>query len=460
MKKTLLFLIAISHFSTLLAQDSTRFYDKIKLDWESYNAYTSREDKSYLLPQSIYYQRQRRLLASDNPLYHGATSFGLQIQTEIIKNYKLDVRIMTEHRGISYGVFSTQAMIVYPIFMFNFVDTIKLGKLKWTISGIAGQHRDFQEGEGLYLYNLNCHAERFHLQVNKHIILKALHLGDLLNSIGLALDEVYQGSVIFSNIPFSKNGKKRLDVQFTMTQWQGYYDNYRNFQNPIERVNFPELVTTLHLNANAKIYAHVGFKPVNTPYQIDSAVFYKPNNVDKFAAVIGTKWTHKTDKLTMETVAEARFYGKAFNFERNQVGQFYRGQYNFYNNNNYNYNTTIGQNLYPILSFDRPFSQWAVFTEYRHKNVGGLTLRTKGNLHLKDRWYAYFDVDYNAIFAENERPFNYLFATLCLNYKLRKDIDCSLGLTNKGMNLDVFYPTFYFHKQPSLFIFLKKTLTP
>lgn len=455
MKKTLLFLILINLFSTLLAQDSTRFYDKIKLDWESYNAYTSRDDYAYLLPQKIQVQRSRSLFARDNPLYHGATSFGLQIKTEIIKNYNLDVRLMAEHRGISYGVFSTQAMIVYPIFMFNFVDTIKFGKLKWTISGTAGQHRDFEEGGGLYLYNLNCHAERVHLQVNKHMIFEILHLGDLSNSIGLALDEVNQRSIIFSNIPLSKNGEKRLDVQFSMTQWKGSFGGYFNFVNPSELVNLPELITTLHLNPHAKAYAHVGFKSVNAPYQIDSAVFYKPNNIDKLAAVVGTKWTHKADRLTIETVAEARFYGKAFNFERAQGGAFYRSR-----NNYSSYNSTIGDNLYPILSYDRPFSQWAVFTEYRNKNIGGLTLRTKGNWQLKGRWHAYFDVDYNAIFAENERPFSYLFGTLCLNFKFRKDIDCSYGMTNKGMNLDVFYPTFYFHKQPSLFIFLKKTLTP
>ncbi len=459
MKKTLVFLIAISLFSTLLAQDSTRFYDKIKLDWESYNAYTYRKTASYLkysIPESIGNQRGRGSFASDNPLDHGATSFGLRIQTEIIKNYKLDVRLMTEHRGISYGVFSTQAMIVYPIFMFNFVDTIKLGKLKWTLSGTAGQHRDFEEGGGLYLYNLNCHAERVHLQVNKHIILKGLHLGDLANGIGLALDEVYQGSIVFPNIPLSKNGKKRLDVQFSLTEWQGAdIDYYRNFINPTERINLPELITTLHINPSAKVYFHVGFKPVNAPYQIDSAVFFKPNNIDKLAAVVGTKWMHKTDKLTVETVAEARFYGKTFNFERAEKGRFYRSR-----SNHSFYNSTIGDNLYPILSFDRPFSQWAVFTEYRHKNVGALTLRTKGNYQLKGRWHAYFDVDYNAIFAENERPFNYLFGTLCLNLKLRKDIDCSFGMTNKGMNLDAFYPTFYFYKLPSMFIFLKKTLAP
>ena len=36
----------------------------------------------------------------------------------------------------------------------RFADTLRFGRQKWTISGSGGQERDFQQGEGLYLYNL------------------------------------------------------------------------------------------------------------------------------------------------------------------------------------------------------------------------------------------------------------------------------------------------------------------
>jgi hypothetical protein len=453
MTKTLTFLFFISSFSNLIAQDSTRFYDHIKLSWEADAYYAPQIERRISLPETIKSQRYFKKFASDNPLHHGASAFGLRIESALIKNYNLDVRLMAEHRGISYGVFNTASMIVYPIFRFNFVDTLRFKNAKWVISGQVGQERNFSQGEGLYLYNLNCHAERLRIQVHPHVILETFHIGDLSEGIGLALDEVFQQSIIFKDIPLSKNAQK-LTVQLSLTKWEGLYTPYyQRYQNPDERVFLPEIMAHFYPNRATKIYTHLSFKPVTTPYQIDSAVYYKPTPIGKIAGLVGINWQRKTEKLNIETVFEARYYGKSFNFERAERSSFYRNRSSFFG-----YNATIGQNLYPLASYDRPFSQWGVFTEYNHKNVGGLTLRAKGNYQLRNPWYWYFDLDDNLIFADGERPFNYLFVSTGLNYKFRKDIDCGIGLTNKGMNLDVFYPTFYYHRKPSLFIFLKKTL--
>jgi hypothetical protein len=437
MKKICLFFLFLPYYSSITAQDSTRFIDKIKLSWESNDYYAPQKAKTYLIPKSIEDRRNYGKYVRDNPLFHGATAFGLRVQTEIIKNYAVDVRFMAEHRGISYGVFNTSSMIIYPIFKFSFVDTLKWKEFRWIVSGNAGQERNFTHGEGLYLYNLNCHAENLRIQVLPNLAFEAFHIGDLANGIGLGLDEVYQGSIIFRNDPLSKKDQK-WEVQLALTQWENFLNNnYRKFRNPANATFLPELAAHLYINPNLKIYGHVAFNAVNKPYQIDSAVYYSPKNLDKIAGVFGANWQKKTDKLRIETVFEARFYGKAFNFEHSDQGSFYRG-YRWGS-----YNETIGQNLYTLESYDRPFSQWGVFTEYYHKNVGGLTLRTKGNQQIHDAWHLYFDIDENIIFAEGEKPFNYLFVSTGINYKFRKDIDAGIGLTNKGMNLDVFYPTLY-----------------
>lgn len=453
MKKAYLFLLFLLHLSTIAAQDSTSIFDKIKLSWESNNYYVPNDAQRYLIPESIKNRRNYKDYVTDNPLPHGGTAFGLRVQTEIIKNYTVDVRFMAEHRGISYGTFNTKSMIFYPILKFSFTDTIKWKEFKWTISGNAGQERNFKRGEGLYLYNLNCHAENLRIQILPNIAFEGFHIGDLTNGIGLGLDEVYQGSIILESAALSKNAAK-WEIQLALTQWKNSRNNnYRNFRNPETTTFLPELTANLSMNAYSKIYAHLAFNAVNKPYQIDSAVYYNPRNIDKVAGVIGINWQKKTEKLTIETVAEARFYARAFNFEHRDDGSFFRGE------RWASYNQTIGQNLYPLESYDRPFSQWGVFTEYDHKNVGGLTFRTKGNWHLKNAWHLYFDIDENLIFADGEKPFNYLFMSTGLNYKFRKDIDAGIGLTNKGMNLDVFYPTFYQFSKPSLLIFLKKTLS-
>jgi hypothetical protein len=453
MKKIALFLILIYQLTISFAQDTIPFNDRIKLLWEANSYYAPFGDTKASLPEFIEGRRNNGKYVADNPLLHGATAFGLKIETEIIKNYHIEARFIGEHRGVSYGVLNTASMIVYPLFKVSLVDTIHLGKLKWIVSGTVGQEQNFQQGEGLYLYNLNCHAERFRLQTHPHLIFEVLHIGDLQNGIGLELDEVFQQSVIFSNIPISKITSKRLDIQLSLTQWKHPSRHYFSYFNPKGFVFLPEIILTTYINPSLKVYAHLGLKATNKPYQIDSAIYFKPQNVDNIAAVVGAKWKINTSKMTIETVAEARFYGKSFNFERASQYVFYRPK-----NSTPFYNNTIGENLYPLSSYDRPFSQWGVFTEYYNKNVGALTLRSKGNVLLKNRFYAYFDTDYNLIVAENETPFHYFFGALGLNYKFRKDIDCGFGLTNKGMNLDVFYPTFYFHTQPTLFVFLKKAL--
>ena len=451
MTKKLIFFFFIGSFSQIIAQDSTRFYDKIKLSWEA-DAYYVPNTYRNVLPKNIALLRSYSN-TTDNPLLHGASAFGLRVESALIKNYNLDVRLMAEHRGISYGVFNTASMVVYPIFRFNFVDTLKFKNLKWIVSGQVGQERNFSQGEGLYLYNLNCHAERLRVQIHPHIVLETFHIGDLAFGIGLALDEVYQQSIIFKDIPLSKNAQK-LTIQLSLTTWQGLYTRYGTYRNTEENFLLPEIMAHFYTNPATKIYSHLSYKSIKAPYQIDSAVYYTPTPIGKVAGLLGINWQQKTKKLSIETVFEARYYGKSFNFERAERTEFYRPQFNRF------YNATIGQNLYPLASYDRPFSQWGVFTEYDHKNVGGITLRTKGNWQIKDPWYLYFDVDENLIFADGERPFNYLFISMGLNYKFRKDVDCGIGLTNKGMNLDVFYPTLYQHQKPSLLIFLRKTLTP
>jgi hypothetical protein len=88
MKKTLPILIFIVHCATLIAQDSTRFYDKIKLSWEANAYYAPQKERSILLPEAIKSGRYYTKFASDNPLHHGASAFGLRIESELITNSK------------------------------------------------------------------------------------------------------------------------------------------------------------------------------------------------------------------------------------------------------------------------------------------------------------------------------------------------------------------------------------
>jgi hypothetical protein len=122
------------------------------------------------------------------------------------------------------------------------------------------------------------------------------------------------------------------------------------------------------------------------------------------------------------------------------------------------YNNTIGDNMYPLKYFNRPFMQWAVFTEYQWKNIWGINTQSKIIFDLIGKLKGNVDLDLNAIFAENENAFIYPFCSFGFNYDLEKDVVIKFLISNKAMNLDIHYPSFYLLKRFYLLISINSSI--
>ena len=94
---------------------------------------------------------------------------------------------------------------------------------------------------------------------------------------------------------------------------------------------------------------------------------------------------------------------------------------------------------------ERPYSQWAVYTQYQDlKRVNGYTVHMRGSLPVLSVFALRADLDFNWITVENGPEVFYPFYQLDVAWTPSPTTALTLGLTNRGMNLDIHYPTYYY----------------
>ncbi|MEM7105930.1 MAG: hypothetical protein AAF502_22535, partial [Bacteroidota bacterium] len=99
----------------------------------------------------------------------------------------------------------------------------------------------------------------------------------------------------------------------------------------------------------------------------------------------------------------------------------------------------------------------AVFTEYPRQYVFGAGLVAEAQYRIGKNFKTKLLFDYLGIKAERS-GYNYLFYTWELMYNPWQDLSMGIMLTNKHMNLDTYYQTFYMTGPPSINIHFRKPL--
>src|SRR5688500_11505451 len=106
--------------SIAYAQDTNAALPK-SVKWGVSAAHYYQTDGSYT---NIYDPRNKRgnarSVIADNPLYHGATFAKLHADVEVIAGVHIDAELLAEHRGISYGVYAVDEMIIVPRLLLAF----------------------------------------------------------------------------------------------------------------------------------------------------------------------------------------------------------------------------------------------------------------------------------------------------------------------------------------------------
>ncbi len=391
------------------------------------------------LPSDSYYSNIRNRLpdkllrnVTDNPLIHGAAYIDFNLGFKY-HGISISTNLIAEHRGISYGPLSTKSMIVFPKYKFAFDTSIGLFDDRMKVGGSIGNYDNLKLYEGLTIYNMDCQGAELYLNW-KNIKFQFISVGDLVNGIGLNLDATLDWILSVHNLKITDN--VNMDIQL------GYFENLLVLRS---RNSDGFYISANLYNEKIQIYSQFSVRDLNNLSDLKW----------RSAFLIGIKSNFENENMIIGLKGEIRYYGSNFNKDYYDHTVSFRKMPKTsegINPREYSYNNTIGDNLYPLYAYERPFSQWAVYTEYQKKNALGLVFLINSKYYFYDKLFANADFDLNFIRASYEPGFWYPFYNIGLGWEPVINNFINLSFTNKGMNLDKHYPTFYLYDSPNIMI--------
>jgi hypothetical protein len=375
--------------------------------------------------------------AGDSPLFHGAGYLSVAATVRPFDGFRVRGELVGEYRGSSYGVYDTRNTAVIPRVRFTFDTSATIMGVRVGAGVSTGHYVGLRFGEGLTLYNMDAIGTEIWIDVWK---LRYYYekVGDGAMSIGLNVDDFNADGIELRGLEMPGG----LALRARAGGWS--YPQVADLRYPKAGPR-GELLERMRLRTNGldgslavardsvRVYAHGALRFAES----DSLL------VNRSALVVGASYALDDGRFSMSATAEYRYYGGLFNvgFANNGVA---------YQETGSNGVTQVGRYLYPLSGMDRPFSQWAVYTEYQDlKDVTGITLRARAKLFVWDRIMLRGDVDLNHVRAEKTAGKLYPFFDVGIGWEPVDGTSLVLSMTNKGMNLDRTYPTFYLYDEPA-----------
>jgi len=402
---------------------------------------------------------------SDNPLIHGAGYVTLHLCDYIGQNFDILASMTGELRGTSYGVYNTGNTIVYPQLRLRYHDSFDVFKRKLGLMISVGNYNNILIDEGLEFYNIDAEALYYVLSYDGFTF-EHFHIADLLYSVGLNIDDAVANSFYYTTHKGRHGEIWRFGIGYDVNDivYGGYAPSGTSIQvlynSAKEYRNFYDMYAALIPDSSSRIYAQ--FSNLNG----DALMIARTN-----AMVLGAKKETHSKDFNIFCKGEIRYYGSTFKSNFNEDVVYYRNTTTgAVATTGPAYGNSIGPNLYPLRNYQAPFSQFAVFTEEQFipYSVGGATLYLDGELRIYKKLFfkANLDINYMTWFSPNatasqitnSASFTYPFYTIGIDFQPAKNIHMFAGVTNKGMNLDNTYQTFYLLRDPYVFFSVTKTV--
>ncbi len=170
------------------------------------------------------------------------------------------------------------------------------------------------------------------------------------------LEELFDFSLAYS---FSEVPDKGLDLflNYSINLYSFGISKYLIY-NTVRYSNYG-IGATFRFSEKAKIYSQAEIR--NAPFV---------NFTENTAFLVGVSLSGNISKFEFSVNSEFRYYGWVFNYGHKNDSVSYREVLD-----KHLYSNTIGRYLYPLKNFQRPFSQWAVYTDYQYQNIAGIELR-------------------------------------------------------------------------------------
>ena len=376
-----------------------------------------------LLPRRINEPQVRRNwnldndLVTDNPFFHGSYFFRLGGQFVYDSTLYVTTAVNMEQRGFSDGRFSLNTINVYPYFNATYLKN--KGKFSYLLQ--VGDFWDMKLYEGLTFYNLQTQSWIFKLKYGP-VYLKHVGIGDLIRGIGLGIDDLYDYSFGLEELNLSSDSLL-LDVRIGYSNNRGSLSG--SFWNFSARFNYKKQFA---------VYTQ-----------------YSAQNFGG-AFLIGADMNENTSfGLTYKASVDYRSYSSDFNLGYINV-VYYRDpeRGSFFTNSK-------SSVFFPLDFYERPFGQWAVFTEYQERDIQSFNLKGELSYRLLLNTFIRTKLDFNWIITEEESIL-YPFYSVGLGYKSKEGIEIMLEVTNRVLNLDKHYPTLYASERPYFMIRAHKPL--
>ena len=348
---------------------------------------------------------------SDNPIFHFAIYNGTVLKTTLNKKYSIETGLFMEERSFSHGNNTLSNLIFFPKIKLGLIDTFKILKHNIHTSISAGDfwNEDFQDI--IRFYNIDFQA----LEVNfgiKNWNFKTNVIGDLSRNIGFNLHEMYRFQLQHK---FKKvTNSIALSINELFSSPSGYHPQERDFN-----LTF---YSKYHINPKSNFEAQADFR-IN-----------KPDNVSK---AIGVKYSYHSNKW-LKLHSTIRYMDFEFN----------KGYANFKPNYR-NGSKFVGEQLYPLKNYYRPMNQWAFLTSHQYRDIINFELNANIKYPIYKKITFFADIDYNFICEPQlKKTYHYPLYNTGLNINFTKNFILTFSATNKQMNLDNFYQTFYISKVP------------
>ena len=381
-------------------------------------------------------QKGGRDLSYNSPFYHASS----WVRTGFEFNYAgftIKPDLILEHRAQSWGIFDKNSLNVIPMIHFAYDSSINfLGdKLQFGLS--LGTYENLKTMEGLTLYNMDLQGFNIYFK-SRGFKLWFQNISDLLGSYGLGINDLFQLGIGLEN--FDLFSGLKMDIKASanyyyeiMTSSDEIFFSYMDFFYEYDELkDYSFGFSAACYNDVFRLYSELG---IRTGEKINLSSYFGDfsRNIDimeRMAFLLGAEYTIKTESFELNTGLEYRYYGNYFNSGLISV-----------DNAQYGENET--GNIYPLYMIDKPFSQWAVYSEYQDRKVSCYTLKANAGYNFIKDFNINASLDLNWIDASGIDAFLYPFQTYGISYEPLEETYLMLGVTNKTFNQNKHYPTLY-----------------
>ena len=408
MFQIILFFLTFLHVQIIFAQDSLLIETSLTNELKGQHNLFEFTNRNI---QDINFKGQN---IPDNLMYHFAIYNGLTLQTIINKKYHLETGIFMEERSFSGGSNTVKNWVFFPKITFTVRDTLNIGKQTIRLYGKGGDFWAEDMSDIIRFYNIDFQASDIRIGYKSFDFGLAV-IGDLSQNIGLGLTELYKFYMQYNGAKI-KNVSSVSVNELIVRGASGHPEKYD------------------YNIANYVRYDFDTFTSLET--QIDFRI-YKTYSASKALAV---KLSKKLN-ANFDIHGAVRYFDSEFNYGYATFGPRFRESGSY-----------VGPQLYPLKNFHRSMNQWALMTNQQGADVLNVEICLKAKKNLTSKISLYSNLDLNLVYNFRDRnAIYYPIYEAGLSYTFFKDFMYSIGITNKQMNLDTYFQTFYLSNKPMMY---------